>query len=106
MTLMNIDICQSLHLKRRYASYSLARYTNISLAVDFCRLNTFGSAVACSRTIIYSDVAADQALDTGFYVVHSRLYSNLLHDSVPRLIVANFQARYSGLCFVTYVYPF
>ena len=50
-------------------------------------------------------MAAEQTMDTVVYVVRSRMYSNNLHDAVLGLIVVNFQARYSGLCFVTYVYP-
>ena len=46
---------------------------------------------------------AEQALDTGAYTVRSRMYQNL-HDLGLGLIVANFQARYFGLCATMYVY--
>ena len=61
----------------------------------------YGSADNSPVPIIYSDVAAEQALDMGVYVIHFGVYPGHLHS--PMLIV-NFQVRYLGLCYVMYVY--
>ena len=50
------------------------------------------------------NIASEEALDTGIYIVRSRVYPGHLHDAVLGLIVVNFQARYAGLCSVMYVY--
>ena len=65
----------------------------------------FGLAgIFLSGAIINFDIATEQALDTGFYIIHSRVYSDHLHHAVLGLITVNFQARYFGLCSVMYVY--
>ena len=55
------------------------------------------------RIIMCSDLSAEQALDTGIYIIRSRVYHSHLYDAML-LIVLNLQARYFGLCYVMYVY--
>ena len=83
---------------------SLARYTGIS-QVDFSRWNTSGSAGNFLTGLFISiDIAAEQALDMGIYIICFRMYPRHLHDAMPGLIIPNFQARYFGLSSVMYVY--
>ena len=56
------------------------------------------------RIIIYSDIAAEQALDTGLNIIRSHVYTGHLYDAVLGLIIINSQACYFGLCSVVYVY--
>ena len=47
----------------------------------------FGLAgIFLSGAIINFDIATEQALDTGFYIIHSRVYSDHLHHAVLGLI--------------------
>ena len=50
------------------------------------------------------NMAAEEALDTGIYIIRSRVYPGHLHDAVLGLIIVNFQSRYVGLCSVMYIY--
>ena len=53
------------------------------------------------RLTINFDIAAEQALDTGIYIICSRVYPVRLHNPV---LIVSFQVRYVGLASVMYVY--
>ena len=52
--------------------------------------------------MICPDVTAEQAVDMGVYTVRSGVYYHRFQIACSNL--ANFQTRYFGLCFITYVY--
>ena len=49
-------------------------------------------------------IAVEQALDTGIYIIRSCVYPSHLHGAMLWLTIPNFHARYSGLCFIMYIY--
>ena len=54
-----------------------------------------------SWIVVYSDITAEQALDTGVHIIRSRVYHGHLHNLI---LIINFKVRYFGLCSAMYVY--
>ena len=103
-TLNEPQRCQSSHSQTRYTLRSLVWCMWIWHRCRHLQIEYIWVSRHFLRIIIYSDIAAEQALDMGVNVICSRVYTGHVYDAVLGLIINNSQARYFGLCSVVYVY--